>query len=87
MQKSFWWWQCSDRYIISLSPHLHSPFPTFSPSLISLVVSVDFKHHVYLLTRAKNNKQGKEGSTEVGGEGEEGGGRGEKGAERDLAES
>ena len=27
MQKSFWWWQCSDRYIISLSPHLHTPSP------------------------------------------------------------
>ena len=27
MQKSFWWWQCSDRYIISLSPHLHTLFP------------------------------------------------------------
>ena len=26
MQKSFWWWQCSNRYIISLSPHLHTPF-------------------------------------------------------------
>ena len=38
----------SDRYIISLpSPHLHTPF---SPSLISLMVSVDVKHHVYLLT-------------------------------------
>ena len=49
MQKSFWWWQCSDRYIISLSPHLHTPFPPppFSPSLISLVVSVDVKRHVY----------------------------------------
>ena len=34
-------------YIISLSPHLHTPFP---PSLISLMVSVDVKHHVYLLT-------------------------------------
>ena len=44
MQKSFWWWQCIDRYIISLSPHLHTPF---SPSLISLMVSVDVKHHVY----------------------------------------
>ena len=33
MQESFWWWQCSDRYIIS--PFLPSPF------LISLVVSVD----------------------------------------------
>ena len=50
MQKSFWWWQCSDRYIISLSPHLHTPFPPFCPSLISLMVSVDVKHHVYLLT-------------------------------------
>ena len=36
----------SDRYIISLSSHL----PPFSPSLISLMVSVDVKHHVYLLT-------------------------------------
>ena len=50
MHESFWWWQCGDRYIISLSPHLHTPFPTFSPSLICLVVSVDVKHHVYLLT-------------------------------------
>ena len=48
MQESFWWWQCSDRYIISPSPHLHIPFPPFSPSLISLRVSVDVKHHVYL---------------------------------------
>ena len=47
MQESFWWWQCSDRYIISLFPHLHTPFP-ISPSLISLMVSVDVKHHVYL---------------------------------------
>ena len=50
MQESFWWWQCSDRYITSLFPHLHTPFPSFSPSLISLMVSVDVKHHVYLLT-------------------------------------
>ena len=28
-------------------PHLHTPFPPFSPSLISLMVSVDVKHHVY----------------------------------------
>ena len=48
MQESFWWWQCSDRYIVSLSPHLHAPFPPFSRSLISLMVSVDVKHHVYL---------------------------------------
>ena len=33
-----------DRYIISLYPHLHTPF------LISHMVSVDVKHHVYLLT-------------------------------------
>ena len=30
---------------ISLFPRLHTPFPL---SLISLVVSVDIKHHVYL---------------------------------------
>ena len=40
----------SDRYIISLSSHLRTPFPTFSQSLISRTVSVDVKHHVYLLT-------------------------------------
>ena len=33
-------------YIISC-PHLHAPFPHFALSLISLVVSVDVKHHVY----------------------------------------
>ena len=49
MQESFWWWQRSDRYIISLSPHLDTPFPPFSPSLISLMVSVDVKHHAYFL--------------------------------------
>ena len=49
MQKSLWWCQYSDRYIISLSPHLHTPF---SPSLISLMVSADVKHHVYYLLRA-----------------------------------
>ena len=38
MQESFWWWRCSDSYIISLFPYLR-------PSLISLVVSVDVKHH------------------------------------------
>ena len=37
-------------YIISLYTHLHTPFSaTFSPSLISIMVSVDVKHHVYLL--------------------------------------
>ena len=50
MQGSFWWWQYSDRYIISLSPHFPTPFPHhFSPSLIRITVSVDVKHHVYLL--------------------------------------
>ena len=50
MQESFWWWQCSDRCIISFFPHLHTPSPPpFSPSLINLMVSVDVKHHVYLL--------------------------------------
>ena len=50
MQKSFWWWQCSDRYIISFSTHLITPLP---PSLISLMVSVYVKHHVYLTTKDK----------------------------------
>ena len=36
MQKSFWWWQCSDTYIISLYPHLHTSFP---PCLLNLLVS------------------------------------------------
>ena len=30
-------------------PHLHTPFHPFSPSLISLMVFVGVKHHVYLL--------------------------------------
>ena len=49
MQESFWWWHRSDRYIISFFHHLHTPFTRFSPSLISLMVSVDVKHHVYFL--------------------------------------
>ena len=32
----WWWWECSDRYVIFLFPHLHPPF---SPSLISLMMS------------------------------------------------
>ena len=51
MHKSFWWWQCRDRYIISPPnpppPPPPYPLPPFSPSLINLVVSVDVKHHVY----------------------------------------
>ena len=59
MQESFWWWQCSDRYIISLSPHLRTPLPPHrtpipipisSPSVISFMVSIDVKHRAYLLT-------------------------------------
>ena len=42
MQESYMRRQCSDRYIIS-------PLLPFSPTLISLMVSVDVKHHVYLL--------------------------------------
>ena len=53
MQESFWWWQCSDRYIISLFSHLHTHFPPFSPSLISLMISVDVKHHAHLLAGHK----------------------------------
>ena len=49
MQVSFWWWQCSERYINSLSLISIHPSPSFSPSQIRLVVSVDVKHHVYLL--------------------------------------
>ena len=46
--------QCSNRYIISITPpppppNINTPFPPFSPSLISLMVSVEVKHHVYLL--------------------------------------
>ena len=51
MQESFWWLQCRDKYIISLyPPPLPPPPPPFSSSLISLMVSVDVKHHVYLLS-------------------------------------
>ena len=60
MQKSFWWWECSDRYIFFPIPPpplgtgrkegRRYSFPPFSPSLISLTVSVDVKQHVYLLS-------------------------------------
>ena len=66
MQESFWW--CSDRYIISLFPHHHTPSP-LPPSLISLVVSVDVKHHVYVyFSRERRNcanREAKHGSNEV----------------------
>ena len=45
MQKSFWWWQCNDRY-----RPLPPPNPPPSHPHISLMVSMDVKHHVYLLT-------------------------------------
>ena len=51
MQESFRWWQCSDRYIFPLLPSSYPP-PFHSPfylSLISLMVFVDIKHHVYSL--------------------------------------
>ena len=34
LHESFWWWQFSDRYLISLFPHLHTPF---LPSLIIIM--------------------------------------------------
>ena len=53
MQESFWWWQCNDRCIIYLPPPPPPyPLPPFSASLISLMVSVDVKHRVYLLYNA-----------------------------------
>ena len=62
-QETFCFWQRSDRYIISLFPHLHIPFLPFSPSLKSLMVSVDVKHHVYLLRRNTTRpEQGRIGS-------------------------
>ena len=50
MQESFWWWQCSDGYNLPPSSPTSIPSSLFSPSLISVMVSVDVKHHVYLLT-------------------------------------
>ena len=53
MQKSFWSWQYSNRYTVSLFPHLHTPF---SPSLVSLVVFVDVKRRIYLWLGAADAK-------------------------------
>ena len=53
-QKSFWWWQCSDRCIIPPSP---CPLPPIFLSLISLMVFVDVKNHVYLLTSTNTYKR------------------------------
>ena len=50
-QESFWRWRCSDRYVT----HLRTSFFPFSPSLISLMVSVDVKHHVYCLYIARSS--------------------------------
>ena len=50
MQESFWWWQCSDRYImISLFPHLANPPPPLLPVPNKPCGFCDVKHHVYLL--------------------------------------
>ena len=52
MQESFWWWQCSDRYIISLFPLLQTlspPFPVPNKPY-EVMFFVDVKHHVYLVT-------------------------------------
>ena len=38
----------------SLSPHLHTLFPPFSPSLICLMVSVDVKQHLLIYEAASN---------------------------------
>ena len=51
IHESFWWWQFNDKYNYNLIlPPPPYPLPPFSPSLISLTVCVDVKHHVYLLT-------------------------------------
>ena len=45
----------SDRYVISLFPH---PYTPFSPSLISIMVFVDVKQHVHLLTYCEETHTG-----------------------------
>ena len=56
MQESFWLWHCSDRSPSSTTTIHPFPPPTpVSPSLISLIVSVDVKHHVYLLGHCELN--------------------------------
>ena len=45
MQESFWWRQCSDRYIISLIPRLHTPFLPVPNKPYGFFV--DVKHHIY----------------------------------------
>ena len=71
MQESFCGqWQWSDTWpswVISLFLHLHTPFPSFSPSLISgLVVSVDVIHHVYLLLLTITQPSASSGTTKWG---------------------
>ena len=39
--------------VVTPSPPTSIPLPPFSPSLISRTVSVDVKHHVYLLNLAE----------------------------------
>ena len=54
IQKSFRWWQCSERYIISLFPHLQTPsplppIPNKPYGFCELTSMFSTKHHVYLL--------------------------------------
>ena len=50
--------------IISLFPHFHTPLPPFSPSLMSLMVSVDVKYHVYITERTWGGGGGGEATTD-----------------------
>ena len=52
MRESFWWWQCSDRYIISLSPPPY-PIPPILP-VPNKPYGFCGRHHVYLLTQTFN---------------------------------
>ena len=51
MQVSFWWWQCGDRYIISLFPHRYTPFP------ISIMASFNLWTLGTMFTYFKGPKQ------------------------------
>ena len=51
-------WLSSMPFLMQKSfPHIHTPFSPFSPSLISLMVSVDVKHHVYSLCIVSHNSK------------------------------
>ena len=65
MQESFWWWQCSDRYIISLFHHLQSFVPnmstrhprTWSPTSPHLQSPVPNKPHGFCGRKAPWKKE------------------------------